>query len=108
MAQHFLVSAVVTAAAGGTERPGLVGRAGGFAAVDGGFGAPLATEEGEGFEDGFGEAEEVNENGVVKGLAGGIAVGLVGGEEFVVAEVGEDAVGPVDLVLAELAYVECW
>ena len=67
----------------------------------------MATEEGEGFEDGFGEAEEVNENGVVKGLAGGIAVGLVGGEEFVVAEVGEDAVGPFDLVRCQLADVEC-
>ena len=34
----------------------LGGRPGGFAAVDGGFGAPLEAEDGEGFEDGFGEA----------------------------------------------------
>ena len=41
------------------------GRSGGFAAVDGGFGAPLVAEEGEGLEDGLGEAEEVDEDGVV-------------------------------------------
>ena len=47
--------------------------------MDGGFGAPLAAEDGEGFEDGLGEAEEVDEDGLVEGLAGRIVVGLVGG-----------------------------
>ena len=46
-------------------------------------------------------------DGVVEGLAGGIAVGLVGGEEFVVEEVGEELARAVDLILAELADIQC-
>jgi len=84
----------------------LVGGSGGFAAVDGGFGAPLEAEDGEGFEDGFGEAEEVDEDGAVEGLAGRVVVGLVGGEELVVLEVGEELVGVVDLLVAEFSSVE--
>ena len=54
-------------------------RAGAFAAVDAGFGAPFEAQQVQGFQDAFGQTEQLDEDAVVQFLAGVVAVGFVSG-----------------------------
>ena len=77
-----------------------------FAAVDGGFGAPLFGEAADGLVDVLGEAEEVADYALVEVGAVGVGVGEVGGHEVAVAEVVEYVLCGGELVVGEGAEVE--
>ena len=95
---------------GGERQPNLYHQRGvlgaGFAAVDGGFGAPLGGEAAHSLIDAFVEAEQVADNAAVEQGAVGVGVGQVGGFQLPVAEVVEDGLGGGKLVVAEDAEVQ--
>ena len=73
----------------------------GFAAVDGGFGAPLGGEAAHSLVYVFVEAQQVADYTAIQVGAVGIGVSQVGGFQLPVAEVAEDVLGGGKLVVAE-------